>query len=53
MSSFRQSSIDDLDEAELEGEEKFVTFGKVKFQHNDHINFEEQRSGQEAGLLYE
>ena len=50
MSSFQQSTIDD---AELEVEEKYVTFGKVKFQQNDHINLEEQRTGQEAGLLFE
>ena len=50
MSSFQQSTIDD---AELEDEEKYVTFGKVKIQQNDHINLEEQRTGQEAGLLFE
>ena len=50
MSSFQQSTIDD---AELEDEEKYVTFGKVKFQQNDPINLEEQRTGQEAGLLFE
>ena len=53
MSSFKQSSIDDFDDAELEDEEKYVTFGKVKFQQNDPINLEEQRTGQEAGLLFE
>ena len=53
MSTLQQSSIDDFDEAEQEDEEKYVTFGKVKLQQNDHINFEEQRSGQEAGLLFE
>ena len=53
MSSFQQSSIDDFDDVELEDEEKYVTFGKVKFQQNDPINLEEQRTGQEAGLLFE
>ena len=53
MSSFQQSSIDDFDDVELEDEEKYVTFGKVKFQQNDHINLEEQRTDQEAGLLFE
>ena len=53
MSSLQQSSIDDFDDVELEDEEKYVTFGKVKFQQNDHINLEEQRTGQEAGLLFE